>query len=240
MGRSSFSGAEQRKGETTMMRGQFTFYRSFYEALKHLPARARLAAYEAIIAYALDGVEPELTGTAATAFVLIRPVLDSARRKASGGMAERRSRGTDREDGEKMPGRQAKESANKGENEAENENETERDVEREAEGEGESPAPPAYERPDYETVLREARRRGCGELARAFFDYYDAAGWRDREGRPVRSWRQKLVLWQEREEKKGYGGKKSPGTQKNPAQERESMDRDYERMEKYLEELRAQ
>ena len=49
-----------------MERSQFTFYRSFYEALRRLPKKARLEAYEAIAAYALDGVEPDADGAAAT------------------------------------------------------------------------------------------------------------------------------------------------------------------------------
>lgn len=67
------------------MRQQFTFYRSYYEALQTLPKRDRLAAYDAIITYALDGTEPLLTGPAATAFILIKPTLDTGRKKAKSG-----------------------------------------------------------------------------------------------------------------------------------------------------------
>ena len=40
------------------MRDSFVFYRSFVKAAKRLPPEQRLALYEAIINYALDGVEP--------------------------------------------------------------------------------------------------------------------------------------------------------------------------------------
>lgn len=68
-----------------MERGQFTFYRSFWDALQTLPKKERLAAYEAICDYALNGNEQTLTGSAATIFILTRPTLDSGRRKAASG-----------------------------------------------------------------------------------------------------------------------------------------------------------
>ena len=40
------------------MRDSFVFYRSFVKAAKRLPPEQRLALYEAIINYALDGIEP--------------------------------------------------------------------------------------------------------------------------------------------------------------------------------------
>ncbi len=65
-----------------MERKQFTFYRSYWEALCTLPKKDRLAAYEAIVTYALSGEEPEVSGAAATAFILVRPTLDTAVKRA--------------------------------------------------------------------------------------------------------------------------------------------------------------
>lgn len=65
-----------------MERNQFTFYRSYYEALQGLPAREREKVLMAILAYALDEREPDLTGIAQSVFVLIRPTLDAGRNKA--------------------------------------------------------------------------------------------------------------------------------------------------------------
>lgn len=66
-----------------MKRDQFTFYRSYYEALKSLPQKEQVKVYSAICAYALDEKEPSLTGIALSVFTLIRPTLDSGRRKAA-------------------------------------------------------------------------------------------------------------------------------------------------------------
>ena len=70
-------------------RSQFTFYDSFYRALSRIRKKAdRADAYDAIVAYALLGEEPELdklSDAAAIAFEVIRPNLDASRRKAASG-----------------------------------------------------------------------------------------------------------------------------------------------------------
>lgn len=69
-----------------MERNQFTFYRSFWEAVKGVPKRDRLPILEAIIGYALDESEPEgLSSFQAAFFLLVRPNLDASRKRAAGG-----------------------------------------------------------------------------------------------------------------------------------------------------------
>lgn len=67
-------------------RNQFTFYRSFYDSLAGLPKKDRAATLLAVCAYALYEEEPSgLSAAGTVAFELIRPVLDSARKKANSG-----------------------------------------------------------------------------------------------------------------------------------------------------------
>ena len=67
-------------------RGQFTFYRSFWEAVKGLPKKDKLPILEAIISYALDGIEPSgLSQSQHAFFLLVKPTLDSSRKKAASG-----------------------------------------------------------------------------------------------------------------------------------------------------------
>ena len=68
-----------------MEREQFTFYRSYYEALKKLSKRDREQAIMAICAYALDEEEIPLSGAAAVVFLLVKPTLDTGRKRASSG-----------------------------------------------------------------------------------------------------------------------------------------------------------
>lgn len=68
-----------------MRRKQFTFYRSFLDAILALPKKEQLPFALALITYALDGEELPLSGSAASAICIVKPLLDSSRRKAESG-----------------------------------------------------------------------------------------------------------------------------------------------------------
>lgn len=100
-------------------RSQFTFYRSFWEAVQSLPKKDRLPVLEAIISYALDGVAPSgLTQSQSAFFLLVKPNLDASRKKAANG---------------KQGGSKSK--ANSKQNASKKENEYEKEVEIEKENE---------------------------------------------------------------------------------------------------------
>ena len=85
-------------------RGQFTFYASFGAAIKRIKKKAdRADAYDALVNYALYGIEPDmdaLPDAAAVVFDLVRPTLDSSRKKANG--AKNRQGEKQAEDTEKI------------------------------------------------------------------------------------------------------------------------------------------
>jgi hypothetical protein len=67
-------------------RNQFTFYRSYYDAIQALSKRDQSTLILAVCAYAIYETEPKgLSNAAFTAFNLIKPTLDSGRRKAENG-----------------------------------------------------------------------------------------------------------------------------------------------------------
>lgn len=67
-------------------RKQFTFYSSYWEALKGLKPMQRAAAYDAIIQYALFEIMPDISDPVVSmAFTLIKPTLDRGRAKAMNG-----------------------------------------------------------------------------------------------------------------------------------------------------------
>ena len=102
-------------------RGQFTFYRSFWEAVKGLPKKDRLPILEAIISYALDGTVPSgLTQSQSAFFLLVKPNLDASRKKAASG-----------KQGGSKPKANGKQNASKKERENEKENEIEEEGEKE-------------------------------------------------------------------------------------------------------------
>lgn len=57
-----------------------TFYRSYRDALRTLPEALRVKLYDAILDYALDGIEPELDNTVAGMFMLIKPNIDNSQK----------------------------------------------------------------------------------------------------------------------------------------------------------------
>lgn len=74
-----------------MERGQFTFYASFAAAISKIKSKsARCDCYDAIVNYAICGIEPDtdsLSESAAIAFDLIRPILDKGAKRAASGAA---------------------------------------------------------------------------------------------------------------------------------------------------------
>ena len=67
-------------------RGQFTFYRSFWEAVKALPKKDRLPILEAIISYALDGADPQnISQRHITVFFGLKPTIDRDIRESKEG-----------------------------------------------------------------------------------------------------------------------------------------------------------
>lgn len=63
-------------------RGYFPFFRSFYEAAAVLPDTDRLAFYDAITEYGLNGnIPPNLGGMAKALFVMAKPNLDNSRKQ---------------------------------------------------------------------------------------------------------------------------------------------------------------
>ena len=112
-----------------MKRKQFTFYASYYDAVKVLPKREQVEVILAICAYALEENEPSLTGTAAAIFSLARPTLDASRRKAESGQKGGKQTGSKTEAKRKQ--NESKLQANrKQDKEQERERERDRDRER--------------------------------------------------------------------------------------------------------------
>lgn len=108
-----------------MKRDQFTWYRSYYEALRTLPAKDFKIAVLAICAYALDEEVPDLSGVPNSVFTLIRPTLDSGRNKAANRLKKQK---TNQEQTDNKPEQTRKEKEGEGEREEESEREGENDM----------------------------------------------------------------------------------------------------------------
>ena len=203
-----------------MQRGQFTFYRSFWEAVQYLTPADRLSVLEGIARYALDGEEPELTDVGRAMFFLIRPVLDTSAKKASGGVKMKdfaktpqrpeedsgKMAGRSGEDSGKIEGRPREDSAKEKETETENEIEFENERENETETDHVRPCvarewlPGLYviDAPSEEEVRAYCRKIGSRIDSTKFLEYYAEREWKI-DGVPIRNWKAVLRSWDDRE-----------------------------------------
>lgn len=68
-------------------RNCFTFFASFFDAMRVLSPEDRLKMYDAIVEYGLFGVVPDLTGVPRALFSLMKPNIDNSNKKRDAGRA---------------------------------------------------------------------------------------------------------------------------------------------------------
>lgn len=173
-----------------MERKQFTWYRSYYDALKELPAEEFRDIVLAVCAYALDGEEAELSGVARAIFTLIRPTLEVGRSKA-----ENRSRAEQTPLSAEQTGNRPEQTKNKPEQTQNKRKQTdnkpeqtrkekEKEKEREKESENDSycsPPPPSAPKRFVPPTLAEVQsyvaQRQSPVDPQGFIDFYASKGW---------------------------------------------------------------
>ena len=171
-----------------MERKQFTWYRSYYDALKELPAEEFRDIVMAVCAYALDGEEPELSGVARAIFTLIRPTLEVGRSKA-----ENRSRAEQTVLSAEQTGNRPEQTKNKPEQTQNKRKQTdnkpeqtskEKETESEKESENDSycsPPPPSgpkrFVPPTLAEVQSYVAERQSPVDPQGFIDFYASKGW---------------------------------------------------------------
>ena len=74
--------------------------------------------------------------------------------------------------------------------------------ESESESECESRTRARFIPPSLEDVRAYCQERGNTVDAEKFWTYYDAGGWKDAKGNPVRNWKQKVITWERKEQPK--------------------------------------
>lgn len=50
--------------------------------------------------------------------------------------------------------------------------------------------------PSFDEVKEYATTRNRTDLTKSFFDYYHEGDWQDKEGKPVKNWKQKFITWE--------------------------------------------
>lgn len=180
------------------MRDSVVFYRSFWESIKEIekdhPDLA-LKVYNVVFEYALNENELDIEGTVAAIFKLIRPQIDSNNKKRENG----------KKGGEygKLGGRPPQENPKETPSEPQ-ENPTETpnvNVNVNANGKEKKNTKKKFVPPTLDEVRAYCQERNSSVDPKAFFDYFQAGNWIDSKGKPVVSWKQKLITWESHNEK---------------------------------------
>lgn len=167
---------------------KFTFFRSFWEAVKRLPKKDRLPILEAIIEYGLDGAEPSaLSDSQFAYFLLVEPILKKGRNKAENG-----------KQGGSKPKANAKQTA------------THKDIHKDIQEDKEigerkiketgAPSPRSRSpHPTVEEVTAYCIEQGYSAVdPQRFVDYYTANGWKVGKN-PMKDWKAAVRGWESRE-----------------------------------------
>ena len=188
-------------------RDQFTFYRSFWEALKALPKKDQLPFVMAVCSYAFGEESKPITGHALASFLLVKPILEKASKKAANGKRGGRKPKANEKQTESKP--EANEKQTGSNIEIEGEKEVEVDVEGEIENECSLPLYPPQggnapvkqkkgKTPTVDEVREYCQLRKNGIDPEAFVDFYTARGWKYGQGKPVVDWQAAVRTWEKR------------------------------------------
>lgn len=191
-------------------RESFVFYRSFFEALQGCPDDIRLAVYEEMMQYALySDYTPKLEGVGKALFTLIRPQIDANLRKRENGKkgaeyGQRGGRPTTKRPQEnpketpKQPQENPKETPNVNVNDNVNDNVNVNVKELEA-----TTLPTRtrerFIKPTIKEVTAYVIEKGYTFNPQAFYDYYEANGWRVGKN-PMKKWKAACANWQRMEQ----------------------------------------
>ena len=173
-----------------MERDSCVFYRSFYEAIDDLEDADKLACYNAIFKYALNGEEPTEKGIVSTVFKLVRPLIDKNNESYKNGLKGGRPK-TEQEPNDNPTETQPKPNNNPNEDEDVDVNENVDKKERAAKR-------PTFVRPTVEEVRAYCQERKNSVDAEAFIDFYASKGWKV-GNQTMKDWKAAVRTWEKRD-----------------------------------------
>lgn len=201
-----------------MTRESTVFYRSFYEAVKDLPAEEFKKSVCAIMDYGLDGMEPTTNGIEKTIYLLTKPQIDANNKRyengCKGGKLRQKKK---KEDIIKEPNRdqaltenEAKDNQNVCKGKAEyvtTQTDKETDIE-----DNNCKKSKKFHPPTVEEVKKYCDERKNGIDPDQFVDFYSASGWTRNGGVKIKDWRACVRTWENRK-KMGISDKQDTSKQ---------------------------
>ena len=186
------------------MRDSIVFYRSFYEAIKEIPLEEQGVVYNAIYGYALDGIEPELSGIAKAIFLLVKPQIDANNNRYENGKKGGKPKANQNETKTEPKPNQDETETEPNVNVNVNENDLKENTKRKV-----------FTKPTVEEVKAYCVERKNNVNPDKFIDFYESKGWLIGKN-PMKDWRACVRTWEK-------GGNSSPPSKPtsayiNPAQ----------------------
>lgn len=168
------------------MRDSIVFYRSFYEAIKEIPLEEQGVVYNAIYGYALDGIEPELSGIAKAIFLLVKPQIDANNSRYENGKKGGKPKTNQTETkAEPKPNQDVTETEpNVNVNVNVNENDLKENTKRKV-----------FTKPTVEEVKAYCVERKNNVNADKFIDFYESKGWLIGKN-PMKDWKACVRTWE--------------------------------------------
>lgn len=188
------------------MREKFVFFKNFKTVADRLPDDLRLKFYDAVTAYIFEEKEPDDVVIAALVDA-IKPSLDKEDKRGGNHNPTGQNQHSAVKTGQTRSNEVKKEiepdkAAQRGQSFLEIRNKKqEKNI-------SEDKSPDIFQKkktteksftpPTLEEVKAYIAERGCAAVvdAKKFFDYFETGGWHDSEGKPVRNWKQKLIIWE--------------------------------------------
>lgn len=211
------------------MNDSFVVYASYLKAAKRLNDADRLAVYDAIMEYGIEGTEPETDGVAAAIFEIVKPLIDANMKKREAGRKGGEAKRSNLEAEAKQNEANAKQTeANRKQNEA-NAKQNEADPEKVPSNvnvnanvnananenvKGGIVKGGRFQRPTPAEVAEYCKERGNGIDPEAFLDYYDSVGWKI-NGKTMKDWKAAVRTWERRDKERGAPPQRS-GTRDAP------------------------
>ena len=153
---------------------------------KEIPLEEQGVVYNAIYGYALDGVEPELTGVAKAIFLLVKPQIDANNAKYENGKKGGKPKANLSETKpEPKPNQNVtKPEPNVNENVNVNENDKKENTKRKT-----------FSKPTVEEVKAYCSERKNNVDAEKFCDFYESKGWKVGK-EPMKDWKASVRTWE--------------------------------------------
>ena len=180
------------------MSSHFTFFESYYTAVKDLDSEIKAEFYDVIFEYALYDQEPKESSNPVVKalFKMAQPNLDNSKAKRNAGK-QGGSKAKQTTSKAKQTTSKAKQNGSKAKQNGSKAKQTVSDKEKEKDKE--SNKAKAFKAPTLQQVI-EYQAEKCNLVnPQYFYDFFTSSNWIDSNGKQVLNWKQKMISWQKAE-----------------------------------------